>query len=391
MTEISAAALQRPDKAVKVLQIITKGERGGAQSHVLTLSRELIRLKVDVHVAIGGIDARPPLEEALHGLHLPIHRIPALGNSWNPLHLARALRLLVSVVRTHSPDLLHAHSAMASVAARLAGLLTGTPVIYTVHGFAFKSGAPWKHRLVAFAVEWILATLTRRMVCVSEHERHLARWLPLPSARVTVIANGIEDTKHQYRVRTPSAETPPAIAMVARMAPPKRPDVLLQALFQLREAMGHEVSATFFGDGPDLLAHRSLAVQLGLQHSCFRGEAHDIPSQLSSHAIFVLISDHEGLPIALIEAMRAGMAIVASDLPGVREMLPDEAHAFLVPPDAAAVSSALRRLIESASLRASMGAAARRRYEQHYTAERMGVAVRTVYVTAISRLPMNKS
>lgn len=372
---------------MKVLQVITKGEIGGAQSHVLTLCRELARRDVNIHAAIGGTEERPPLSEALCALGLPVHRIPALGNSWNPLQMARALRTLVALVRQQRPDLLHAHSAMAGVVARLAGLLTGTPVIYTVHGFAFKVGAPWKRRAAAFAVEWMLAPLTRRMVCVSAYERQLARRLPLPPARVTVIHNGVEDVPNQGQGRTLAAETPPAIAMVARMAPPKRPDLLLQALAQLSATLGHEIPATFFGDGPDLPAHRDLAGRLGLHAAGFPGDVDEIPAQLAHHAIFVLMSDHEGLPISLIEAMRAGMAIVASDLPGIRELLPDAEHALLVAPDAAALSSALRQLIESPALRARMGAAARQRYEQHFTAERMGTAVQAVYATAISRTP----
>ncbi|GKT25336.1 glycosyltransferase family 4 protein [Acidovorax sp. SUPP3334] len=372
---------------MKVLQVITKGEIGGAQSHVLTLCRELACKGVDIHAAIGGTEEQPPLAQSLRALRLPVHRLPALGNSWNPLQMARALRLLVALVRRHSPDLLHAHSAMAGVVARLAGMLTGTPVVYTVHGFAFKAGSPWKRRAAAFAVEWVLAPLTRRMVCVSEYERQLARRLPLPSDRVTVIHNGIEDVPLPGKTRTAAAETLPTIAMVARMAPPKRPDLLLHALSQLRAALGHEIPATFFGGGPDLLAHRELAARLGLQAASFPGDVDGIPARLAHHAIFVLASDHEGLPISLIEAMRAGMAIVASDLPGIRELLPDAEHAILVAPNATALSTALRQLIESPALRACMGVAARLRYEQHFTAERMGRAVRAAYATAIPRTP----
>lgn len=253
--------LARSPGAMKVLQVITKGEVGGAQSHVLTLCRELRdRQGIEVQVAIGGDDGlQTPLACALNAAGIRVHSIPSLGNAAGVAGLAQAVRHLQAIVREQSPDLVHAHSAMAGVAARLAGARTRKPVIYTVHGFAFKAGNPWKRRVAAFAVEWLLAPLARRMVCVSEHERRLARALPLPSGRVVVVHNGIEEVPASTHLATELAAAPPRIAMVARMAPPKRPDLLLQALAHLRDDLGCEVPATFFGGGPQLASHQAKA------------------------------------------------------------------------------------------------------------------------------------
>ena len=381
--------LARSPGAMKVLQVITKGEVGGAQSHVLTLCRELRdRQGIEVQVAIGGDDGlQTPLACALNAAGIRVHSIPSLGNTAGVAGLAQAVRRLQAIVREQSPDLVHAHSAMAGVAARLAGARTRKPVIYTVHGFAFKAGNPWKRRVAAFAVEWLLAPLARRMVCVSEHERRLARALPLPSGRVVVVHNGIEEVPASTHLTTELAAAPPRIAMVARMAPPKRPDLLLQALARLRDDLGCEVPATFFGGGPQLASHQAMARQLGLQSVVFAGDVGDISAQLMKHSIFVLTSDHEGLPISVIEAMRGGLAIVASDLPGMHELLPDATQARLVPNDATALALALRQLVESPALRTSLGRAARQRYEQHYTAERMGMEVMATYQSALSPSP----
>ncbi len=368
---------------MKVLQVITKGETGGAQSHVRTLCAALSAQGVAVQAAIGGTGPLSPLGRDLEALGLRVHGIPVLDNGLRPVRLLRATRDLLRIVRTESPDLLHAHSAMAGVAARIAGALSGVPVIYTVHGFAFKAGNAWPRRAVAWTTEALLAPLTRRMVCVSEHERALARSLPLPGGRLVTVVNGVDDIAAPADAPAWKREGS-SIAMVARMAPPKRHDLLLHALARLRDTTGQTGSASLLGDGPDRPAHEALAARLGLQTSVdFQGDVDDVPAQLARHGIFVLMSDHEGLPISLIEAMRAGMAIVASDLPGVRELLPDPGHALLVPADAEALAAALRQLMESPALRARLGAAARRRYEQHYTAERMGSAVRGVYAAAL--------
>ncbi|MGN5480606.1 glycosyltransferase [Cupriavidus basilensis] len=76
---------------------------------------------------------------------------------------------------------------------RVAGRLLNIPVIYTVHGFAFKPAAPWRQRMAARVTEWLLAPLTSRLICVAEGERELARALPLADARISVIRNGLED------------------------------------------------------------------------------------------------------------------------------------------------------------------------------------------------------
>lgn len=373
---------------MNVLQVITKGEVGGAQSHVRTLCAELQGRGVHVEVAIGG--TRPePLAIDLQALGLPVHRIAALGNRLHPLPLWRATRELLRLVRERRPDLLHAHSAMAGVAARIAGALAGVPVVYTVHGFAFKPGHPPLRRAIAWATECLLAPLTRRLVCVSAHEQALARALPLPRRRVRVIANGVEDLPRAASALSGSTghTGPISAVMVARMAPPKRPDLLLQALARVRDLRGEELPAHFLGSGPDLAAHRALAERLDLRTVRFEGDVPDVPAHLARHAVFVLLSDHEGLPISLIEAMRAGMAIVASDLPGVRELLPDAECALHVPPEAGALAQALQQLIESPATRARLGAAARRRYERHYTAERMGDAVQALYADALRGVP----
>lgn len=375
-------------RAVKVLQVITKGEIGGAQSHLLTLCCELRdRQGMEVEVAIGG-SMPSPLASTLEASGIQVHHIPSLGNAATLAELVHAVRRMRDIVRDRSPDLLHAHSAMAGVVARLAGALARKPVVYTVHGFAFKAGNPWMRRTASFVVEWLLAPMTQRMVCVSEHERRLARLLPLPPRRITVIHNGIgqREVANNPRALRPAAAAP-SIAMVARMAPPKRHDLLLQALAQLRSALGYEVPATFFGGGPQLAANQALAARLELQAVAFTGDVSDIPARLLNHSIFVLASDHEGLPISIIEAMQAGMAIVASDLPGIRELLPDATCARLVPPDASAWAQTLRQLVESAPLRSSLGQTARRRYEQHYTAQRMGLNVQATYEAALVRSP----
>ncbi len=373
---MTAAPSDAPASAppLLVMQVITKGETGGAQTHVEALCRALAD-QVRFTAVIGGSDPQPPLARALHALGVPVQRIAALDNGLAPARVARAVAALVRLIRASRPQLLHAHSAAAGVVARAAGCITRTPVVYTVHGFAFKAGAPWPRRALAWLAEALCAPLTRHLVCVSRHELRLARWLPIPARRCSAVANALDDLPGG----APAHDLPARIVMVARMAPPKRPDLLLHALALLRDASGTEIPATLAGDGPDLAAHQALARRLGLEAVEFTGLCTDVPGLLARHGVFVLLSDHEGLPISVIEAMRAGLAIVASDLPGLRELLPTTAQGLRVPNDARAVAAALQRLAHDPALRAALGRAARQRYEQAHTPAHMAQAVLDIY------------
>ena len=358
-----------------VMLVITKGELGGAQTHLLTLCGALAG-RASLLVAIGGPGAESsPLARDLARLGIPVRSVPSLRNSLSPWQVAKATRDLLRVVREVRPDALHAHSAVAGVVTRLAGWLTRIPVIYTVHGFGFKPEAPPVQRALAFAAEWLLAPLTHHMICVSRHEQALARRLPIEVSRTTVVQNALADSAP----RALASIQPMRIAMVARFAAPKRPELLVGAAALLRDRLGQEFAVALIGDGPDLGACQDLAQQLELRRIEFVGSVSDVPQRLADHQVFVLASDHEGLPISVLEAMRAGMAIVASDLPGIRELVGPGEEALLVPNDAHAIAEALARIATSRELAASLAAAARRRYERLFTPEKMAESVLALY------------
>lgn len=359
---------------MKILLLITKGEIGGAQSHLLTLCSALTP-QFDFVAAIGDTEPASYLSHGLQALGVPVHHLPQLNNSLSPLRLLMAVRGLLRLLKQQRPDLIHAHSAVAGVVARLAGRMAGVPVVYTVHGFGFKPEVPRLQRQVARLAEMALAPLTGHMICVSEFERELARQLPLPAGRLSVITNAVPDSPE----RAQPAHEPARLVMVARLAAPKRPDLLLQALALLRERLRHEVPATLIGSGPGLDALRQQASQLGLLAVDLTGDVTDVPQRLAQHAIFVLMSDHEGLPMSIIEAMRAGLAIVASDLPGIRELVTHDQQGLLVPNQAGALADTLTRLLGSAPLRTRLGNAARERYQDKFTPDKMATPVAAIY------------
>lgn len=365
----------------KVMVVITKGERGGAQTHLLTLCQALVD-RTTMQVVIGGDSADSPLALSLRPLGVPVQALAKLRNSLSPWTVLVATRELLALIRRDRPEVLHAHSAVAGVVARLAGWIARIPVIYTVHGFGYKAEAPALQRRMAFVAEWLLAPLTRHMVCVSRHEQQLARRLPLSLERSSVIPNAITDTP----LRAEASLQPMRAVMVARLASPKRPELLLEAAALLRTSRRIEVPVTLVGHGPDLEKCQALARQLGLEPA-FAGDVEDVPERLATHQVFVLLSDHEGLPISILEAMRAGLAIVASDLPGVRELVRAEEEALLVRNEPSAIAQALVRLHASPELRSLLATRARRRYEALFTPGAMASSVHELYVQIASHEP----
>lgn len=358
----------------RVAYLITNSEVGGAQAHVADLLK-VLQNSIDAVVLAGGDG---PLFATAQANGARTVRLALLDNALSPWRALAALRQLIGVLRTISPDLIHAHSAKAGVLGRLAGWILGIPVVYTVHGFAFKAAAPVRQRIVARLMEWLLAPLTERMICVAEAERSMAATLPIAPDRVHVIHNGISTNNS---IATSSAPVR-RIVTVARLAPPKRVDTLIRAFAQATIPNCELIVA---GDGPQLAALRTLADMLAPGRIQFQGVVTDIPALLASAQIFALASDHEGFPLSVLEAMRARLPIIASDLPGIREQLADGECGLLVPGnDAQSWASMLAELVANAEHRTNLGNKARARWQSHFGIASMADATWRVYRTVLS-------
>jgi len=370
-----------------VMLVITKGEAGGAQSHVLALC-EALAAQVRFTVVIGGPDAPSWLGDQLKGLGVQVLALPALQETLLPWRVWPAFQGLAELIETHTPDVVHAHSAMAGLVARMTRVHLDVPVLYTVHGFGFKPQVPWVRRQMASLAERALARWTTQMVCVSQHERELAYQLPIAHERVHVIPNGIAHLKTPHETTWHDI---PHLIMVARMKSPKRHDVLLHALAQVRDKLGHELPVTFVGDGPLRAQYVALVEQLVLHKVTWAGEITHVAPLLAQHDVLVLLSDHEGMPITVLEAMRAGLTIVASDLPGIREQVIAGQEALLVTNNPDAVAEQLVRLAQEPYLRKRLGKAAQQAFESAFTVDRMAQRVLSLYTQCIEEAEADKS
>ena len=348
---------------MKILYVITRAEAGGAQVHVLELLKA-VRHYADLALAAGEEGF---LADRARQLGIPVYLIDDLAAPINWRKDAKAVRQIRRLLMHVKPDLIHLHSSKAGMLGRLAAWIMGVPNVFTAHGWAFTDGASLSQKLVAVPSEWLSSRLGDGIINVSRNDFEMARKYHVGNAeRMTVIRNGMPNGN--YRAK-PGINCVPNVVMVARFCQPKDHALLLNALAGVEEPFRLQ----FVGDGPllDATMHLSKALEMEKRVE-FLGLRDDVEEILSEAQVFVLTSKYEGFPISILEAMRSGLPVVASDVGGVRESVQDGHNGFLIPrADMRMLREKLKVLISDSNLRGVMGMASRRRYERDFTAKHM--------------------
>lgn len=365
----------------RLLYVIKHCDRSGAPLHVLALAREF-RKEYEVALAYGSPGFLSRAFAAL-GARQMVHK--SLGMRLTPIRMLRAIAEALKILRTSRYDLVHVHGPGASIIWRMAAALAGVPCVVTVHGWNFDRGLPLIRRISALLPEYLLRPLSRYVITVSEADRQLALRLKcLPSKNMRTIHNGIPDVTG-LRQETNSKVV--RVIMVARLSEQKDHPTLLRALACLNQ---FDWTLNMVGSGECEATLRRLVDDLNLRDRVrFSGECDDIDVQLAQADLFVLSSRYEGLPLSVLEAMRASLPVIASDVGGVSEAVRHEFSGLIVPPaDVMALVTALKRLIKNASLRKQMGDNGRMVFVKSFQDSRMLTQTADVYVRAIARQPL---
>lgn len=354
-------------------------ELGGAQVHVRDLS---LWLKGQGHepMVMSGFSGKVSDFIAHQGIEYV--EIPDLQRAISPLKDFKALLQLVKALKKDKPDLLSCHSSKAGMLGRVAAVLTGTPVVFTAHGWAFTEGVPKKERMLYEWVEKIMGWFGDYIITVSEYDRDLALKVGVGSPKkISAIHNGMPDRAAPDRH---IHSGPVRLMMVARVGPQKDHSRLLRALWGCTDL---DWTLDLIGGGDDLdLRHQ--AEQMDLQDRInFLGERDDVPDLMDDKAdIYVLASNWEGLPRSILEAMRSGLPVIASDVGGVKECVLDEKTGLVVPPGQDQVlMAALRKLISNRALQLEMGEAGRRHFETNFSFVSMATKTFAIYQAVLSR------
>jgi len=366
------------DKKRKILFLITKSNFGGAQRYVHDLAVGLPKSEFEVKVASGGTGT---LIDKLKDANIDVITIDSLqrdislGKEW------MAFWETVDIIRREQPDVLHINSSKAGVLGSLAGRLLGVPnIIFTSHGWAFNEDRPIWQKFILKKMHWFTVLLSHHTIAVSQELKRQMNW-PFVNKKITVIHNGreIKNLLSREESRDNLIEKEPRLTpykddfwslTIGELHPVKRHDAVIEVMKELVDKEPN-TRHLIIGSGEEEQELKVLIAKENLsEHIFLLGSVDEASQYLKAADIFVLASRSEGMPYVLIEALLAGVPIVATRVGGIPEVIEDGVSGLLTPPlDNKALFKAIFELRTNLELRAKLGDGAKVR-SQSFTFEK---------------------
>lgn len=333
---------------MRILQVITLCDLGGAQSVVVNLSNALVQRGHEVIVAAGEGNGQ------MLGLldpSIPTERIPSLVRRLSPIHELKALIGLRRLYRKYRPDIIQLHSSKAAMLGRM--VFPKAKTIYTVHGFdsiriAYRKFLP---------LERLMQKRCAAIVGVSQYDEQNLRAEGI-THNVGYVYNGI--FKPAPLDKDPFGKWDSyrhKVLCIARISPQKKHELFVEVARRMPDCaflwIGNAEAPDF--PYPD--------------NAFFLGNIVQAGSYTKYADAFLLPTNYEGLPVVIIESLSNGVPVVASAVGGISELL-DETNGYAVPNDPDVMVSRLREILDG-DRRIPMAEAARRTYERGFTVESM--------------------
>jgi glycosyltransferase involved in cell wall biosynthesis len=364
----------------RVARIITRLNIGGPSIQAIDLSRELAAHGFStclIHgqraASEGDMTAILPIRDA------EVEYVPDLMRPVSPIHDARALWRLYRTLCRWRPEIVHTHMAKAGALGRLAALAYNRTagakcparIVHTYHGHVFEGYFNQRSTRTFLGVERRLGRVSDALVAISPAIRRdiIETYGIARPERVRLIPLGFNldrfiaiDAAARERAKTalqiPTQKT--VVATVGRLTAIKRQSLFLEMARQLAP-FADRLMFLIVGDGELRADLEQQATALGLQSIVrFLGWRGDLETVYGASDIFALTSANEGTPVALIEAMAAGVASVSTDVGGVRDVITGTGVGALVPSgDAAAMAREVERYVNAPDRRKDVGLAAR--------------------------------
>jgi glycosyltransferase involved in cell wall biosynthesis len=347
---------------VKVAHVHRMRGIGGSERHLLTLLPSLAERGHDV-VFVGLDDPAWDAADFYDALRVPAVRLRS-ARDVDPALLAR-------LVRTLRADVVHTHLVHADLYGGVAAKLRGTKLVSTKHNDdPFRTGA---YRYV----ERALGLLADRVVTITDSlRRFTVDAVGVGGAKVETIHYGMDDLPAAWGVNPPDAVPREArvLLAIARLVPQKGIDVAIRALLALP---GDTVLVVVSSTQQERDALLSLARELGVEQRVFLlGRVPDVAAWLRRANVLVHPARWEGFGLGVLEAMLAGLPVVASNVSSLPELVVDGATGFLVPPDD---PRALAAGVDRALAQPELGAAGRERALREFSVARMADRTAALY------------
>jgi glycosyltransferase involved in cell wall biosynthesis len=362
---------------MRVLMLPPSFDAGGAERMTLTLAGARAAAGDDVVVAAapGTLDSTP--------LPAGVRRIVTAPGGRGPLQAARGALSVARAARRARPEVIHAHNPRAVAAAWLAArtaIRPRPPVVATYHG------VPEADRRAAARV----LARADAVVCVSPDQLAELESAGLPPERACVVPNGVTaapdlSAERRASLRSELAANRHVVTLVGRLVEQKAPERFVDAAAEVLARRSGVIFAVV-GDGPLRPELERRAADRGAADRIrFTGVRDDARELIALSDLVVFTSTWEGLSMVALEALAAGVPVVATGVSGMRELLGDGAGRIVEPPEAAAFASAIEALLDDPDTRAEMGTRGRRLVDERYSAHAMADGYDAVYAAALTR------
>lgn len=350
----------------RILHVIPTLDRAGAEKQLLLLATGLPRDQFDVHVC--ALTRGGPLAAELQTAGIPVH---VVGKHWkaDPICFWRLKRHIARL----RPEMVHTWMFTANAYGRAAALAAGVKHLVAAERCVdlWKSG-------YQFALDRRLARRTQRLIANSIGVRDFYVAHGLPADRFTVIPNGVPLTQPSPIARRQLLDELDIegdvrlIGIVGRLWPQKRVSDLIWVA-ELIHILRQDVHVLIIGDGP---ARPSVKRYRRLMHAenyvHLLGHRNDVPAILPHLDLLWLGSQYEGMPNSIMEAMAAGVPVVATNIPGPRDLVVHGQTGFLAPVGGrAAFTRYTEQILNDAELARRLGEAGRQRMREHFAVEPM--------------------
>ena len=362
---------------VRVVFLITELNIAGAEKVVARTATHLSKDRY--RVLVSCLYGPGPVAGEIRAASIPVMDLEA-QSKWDLRVVYRLFRLL----KRENIQILHSHLFHANLLGRIAGKMAGVPiVISTRHSVDIGGrGREWINR---WTKRWTDVTIAvSDQACEAER-----RWSGTKSGEIVTIYDGIKTEAFERADLQESKELKrklgiesdaPVIGMIARFHRAKGHSYLMEAMPYILDQFP-KAKVLLIGGGELRPTIKEKVQKLGLTDSIiFTGIRQDIPRILSALDLFVLPSLWEGLGIAILEAMAAGLPVVATRVGGIPEVVEDRVTGLLVPPrDPEALAKAIIALLQDRERAKDMGRAGRERVEKHFSVERMVQQTEALY------------
>jgi glycosyltransferase involved in cell wall biosynthesis len=367
--------------SVKILYIITQADGGGAQKYTLSLA------KYFNGTIAAGSEAGELFDSAKKG-GIATYPLKYLKRSINPFCDLMAIYEIRQLIKILRPDIVHLNSTKAGVLGSFAKFGLKTKLVYTAHGFVFNEPLPHALKMFYLALEKTASDFRDMIIAVSGADKNSALAYNLISKdKITTVHNGIgqidflQKNEAKQKLNLPFDKF--LFVVVAGFYKTKGLDILADAASNLNEWTKNQCQFVLIGDGPEYKNLKSKIQNLKLDNTIkLLGKIDNARKYLKGFDCFILPSRKEGFPYVILEAMQAGLPVIAGDVGGIREALGD-AGIIIPPENPAELCKAISGIMQNKKTAEELSIKSKQR-SQIFTEEKMLEETKKVYLKLLN-------